>query len=266
MSFSTRLAAPSDYATITRLFPELHIPDPLPDVEHFTQRMLPRVLLLDDRDATVAYAFWQVYGRTAHIVHLVVDPRSRGRGAGRVIMGALRDVLRGEGCTRMYLNVKRDNVAALRLYQRAGLHIEHDTWLMRIDLKDIDLLVENDDCEVCPIDPRDDAELAARFVLPVERIGVLRARPGMALIGLREASQIVAFAAFDPAVPIAYPFRVARRELARPLLQACREHVDRSRFDFLHLNVEGDAALKDTLLRAGGEVSFEVVQMGAALS
>lgn len=265
MPFTTRLATASDYATFARLFPELHIPDPLPDMEQFRQRMLPRVLLVDEGAATIAYAFWLVYGQTAHIVHVVVDSNVRGRGAGHAIMDALRNVLRDEGCTRMYLNVKRDNVAALRLYERAGLHIEHDTWVMRIDWNRIDRLIENHDAEVCRIAPQDDAELAARFTIPVEKIGILCARPGVVLIGLREASQFVAFAAFDQAVPIVYPFRVMRCELAGSLLLACRQHADLARFDFVRVNVEGDVALKERLLHAGGDVTFEIVQMGAAL-
>ena len=107
MTFSTRLATASDHPAFARLFPELGVADPLPEAERFSRHVLPRVLLLCEDIQPVAYAFWQVHGRTAHVVQVVVDPRTRGRGAGRALLEALRSRLTSKGFARWYLNVKR---------------------------------------------------------------------------------------------------------------------------------------------------------------
>jgi ribosomal protein S18 acetylase RimI-like enzyme len=261
---SVRVATAADYPAFTRLFPELRVPDPLPDVQHFVERMLPRVLVSCEGDVITGYAFWQLYGRTAHLVQLVVDQTARGHGRGRALMDAVRDAVAAAGCTRWYLNVKQDNERALRLYERCHLRIEHESWAMRIRWAQVDALVSDGAGALSQKEP-DDAAIAARFGLDRERLALLRARPGTVLVALREGDALVAFAAFDPAYPGLYPFRVARPGLARPLLDACRVHADRARFDFVRLVVEGDAAVKDVLRAAGAEVAFALLQMGAAL-
>jgi GNAT superfamily N-acetyltransferase len=266
MAFTTRIATAADYPSFARLFPELRVDDPLPSAERFDRQMLPRVLLLGEGDETVGYAFWQVYGPTAHVVQIVVDPRARGRGAGRALLDAVRAAVTREACTRWYLNVKRDNVPALRLYERCGFRPELEIWAMRIAWAQVDALPESIGAVACTPMPDDDAAIAARFGLDRERLPLLRARPGTTLVALREEGSIVAFTAFDPAFPGAYPFRVARTELGRPLLDACRIHADLARFDFVRVAVEGDAALKDALCAVGAEISFALIQMGDAIT
>lgn len=266
MGFITRAANAADYSSFARLFPELRIDDPLPTDERFGRHMLPRVLLLCEGDETLGYAFWQVYGSTAHVVQVVVDPRVRGQGGGRVLLDAVRAAVTREACTRWYLNVKRDNVPALRLYERCGLRSEHAIWALRISWAQVDALAGVSNAVACTSRPDDDAAIAERFRLDRERLPLLRARPGTTLVALREEGAVVAFAAFDPAFPGAYPFRLARTQLARPLLDACRPHADLARFDFVRVNVEGDAPLKDTLCAVGAEISFALVQMGAAIT
>lgn len=266
MAFTIRIATAADYPLFARLFPELRVPDPLPDAEQFVRRMLPRVLLLSRDNEAVGYAFWQLYGRTAHLVQVVVDPSARGCGAGRALMDSVRAAALAAGCTRWYLNVKRDNLPALRLYERCGFLIEHETWAMRIGWAQVDALVGDSTAAVMNPQPADDATIATRFDVAAERLALLRARSGTVLVALRDHGGIVAFAAFDPAFPGAYPFRVARTGVARPLLEACRIHADLHRFDFLNLAVEGDARLKDALSAAGAQISFELVQMGASLT
>jgi GNAT superfamily N-acetyltransferase len=266
MGLTTRVATAADYSSFARLFPELRVDDPLPTADRFTLQMLPRVLLLCEGDETVGYAFWQVYGPTAHVVQVVVDPRARGRGAGRALLDAVRAAVTREACTRWYLNVKRDNVPALRLYERCGFRPELEIWAMRITWAQVDALAGASNTVACTPMPDDDAAIAARFGLDRERLPLLRARLGTTLVALREEGSVVAFAAFDPAFPGAYPFRVARAELARPLLDACRIHAELARFDFVRVAVEGDASLKDVLCAVGAEISFALVQMGAALT
>src|SRR5437773_2813151 len=101
MPLRTRVATAADYGAFARLFPELRVPDPLPSEEQFARRMLPRVLLLAGDDGeTIGYAFWQRYGRMAHVVQVVVDPRTRGRGGGAALMEAVRVEVVRAGCSR----------------------------------------------------------------------------------------------------------------------------------------------------------------------
>jgi GNAT superfamily N-acetyltransferase len=47
-------------------------------------------------------------------------PGVRGRGAARNVLPALADWAGGHAVGRMYLQVERDNMPALRLYERTG--------------------------------------------------------------------------------------------------------------------------------------------------
>jgi len=135
MSFTVRPAIRDDHAALARLFPELGVSDPLPTPDQFAARMVPRTVVLGDGNdggEPVGYAFWQIYGLTAHVVQIVVDPRVRGRGAGRVLMEEVRRRVVVEGRTRWYLNVKQDNAVALRLYERCGLAIEQEGWAVSV--------------------------------------------------------------------------------------------------------------------------------------
>ncbi|TNF36880.1 MAG: hypothetical protein EP329_04600 [Deltaproteobacteria bacterium] len=107
--------------------------------------------------------------------------------------------------------------------------------------------------------------MAARFGLPLERVTTQRTRVGYVPMALREGDDVVAFATFSPSHPGAYPFCVARPDLARPLLEALRPHADPNRADFLYVTAEGDPALARTLLDAGATVLFELYRMGAPL-
>lgn len=265
MAFRTRAATAADYPSFARLFPELRVPDPVPSAEHFAAHVLPHVLLLCDGAATLGYAHWRLYGRTAHVVNVVVDPSARGRGGGRVLLDAVRELVVRAGCTRWYLNVKRDNEPALRLYRACGLAVEHEAWALRLAWAQVDRLAGDGAAVPLRPAPADDAAIAARFALDPERLALLRARPTTILTALREHDAWVAFTAFDPQFPGAYPFRVTRIGLARPLLDACRPHAALDRFDFLRLTIEGDAALKDVLLAAGADLAFSLLQLGAPL-
>ncbi|MFB6438006.1 GNAT family N-acetyltransferase [Streptomyces sp. NPDC056411] len=56
----------------------------------------------------------------AGVFDLATLPRARGRGAARQVLAALAGWAGAHGADAMYLQVERDNVPALRLYERAG--------------------------------------------------------------------------------------------------------------------------------------------------
>ncbi len=89
---SARDATPADYPFFARLFPELAVPDPVPRLEAFIERMVPRLVIVCEDSEAIAYGFWQPYGRTrACSARRGRSESPRVRGAGRAVMEALLD-------------------------------------------------------------------------------------------------------------------------------------------------------------------------------
>ena len=60
----------------------------------------------------------------AGVFGMATLPRARGRGTARSVLAALADWAGGHAAGRMYLQVERDNMPALRLYERTGFSEE----------------------------------------------------------------------------------------------------------------------------------------------
>jgi GNAT superfamily N-acetyltransferase len=56
----------------------------------------------------------------AGVFGMATLPEARGKGAARTVLAALADWAGGHEADRMYLQVERDNIPALRLYERTG--------------------------------------------------------------------------------------------------------------------------------------------------
>ena len=263
MSLSIRDATPADHGAFAGLFPELQVPDPLPSPAQFEERMLPNVVMAEDGARSVGYAHWRLYGSTAHVVHVVVAPGARGRGVGRALLQELRGRARALGATRWYLNVKADNVSAIRLYERAGLSVEQRGWSLSATWASLAQLEGS--TGAVRVEPSDEetSAFARRHSLDPERLTLARGRPGVVFAALREPGGLCALGVFDPAFPGVYPIAVAHPRHARPLLDAFLPH---SRAAHVHLSVEGDAALADVLRGAGATSSYEFLRMGAPLA
>ncbi len=259
MTLHARAATPEDFPTFARLFPELGTGDPLPSEATWNREQRPTTRIYELTDAPVAYAFYERMRELAYIRNIVVDPAHRGRGLGLALMHLLANQLRADGCTRWCLNVAPHNSAALRLYHRVGLRLRHRSfavrfpWSAALQLTSEDLLLRT-----CPIEPVDDPAIEAAFELPPGQLASLRAKPSR--INLRldggPAGPPLGFASFDPDFPSAYPFRVARPGLARPLLDALRPHA-RPGSD-MQLVVEDDEPLYARLLAAGAALRLEI--------
>ena len=59
-------------------------------------------------------------GTEMFLYELGVDESARNRGVGTALVTALADAARANGCYGMWVLTERDNVAAVRTYQRAG--------------------------------------------------------------------------------------------------------------------------------------------------
>jgi len=81
---------------------------------------LSRFYLLRDHAALFGYGgFWKVLDE-AQITNLVVAPEVRRQGIGAQLLAHLRKIACREQCTRLTLDVRRTNAAALALYRREG--------------------------------------------------------------------------------------------------------------------------------------------------
>jgi N-acetylglutamate synthase-like GNAT family acetyltransferase len=261
VSLSARDATHADYAVFARLFPALKVPDPLPTATQFEQQMLPNVVIAEDGEP-VGYVHWRFYGETAHVAHVVVDARARGRGVGRALMEEVRRRAVAHGCSRWYLNVKSDNAPAIQLYERAGLSLEQRGWLMVADWSALRALPGS--TGTLRFEPSADeaSQFARDHGIDPERLALVRARPGVTFAALRDEAGTCALAAFDPTFPSIYPVAVTHPGHARPLFEAFLPHARH-----LHVNVvvEGNAALADALRSGGAKLHFEILRMGASL-
>jgi GNAT superfamily N-acetyltransferase len=263
MTITMREAIPADYPAFVRLFGELGVPDPVPSAERFAVHLVPCMFVACEDGAVVGYTTWRRYGPTAHLVQLAVDPAVRGRRIGALLLEHVRVLAIASGCTRWYLNVKRDNAPALRLYERCGLRTALESWALRIAWARVPPWTGA--AAAGPAEPAEAAAIAARFAMDRERVELSLSRPGYVGLALREAGEPVGFAGFDASFPGASPFCAARPELGRALLDALRPHADHARFDFVRMSIEGDPVLKDELVTLGAEVTIEMLRLAAEL-
>ncbi|CAH6214552.1 GNAT family N-acetyltransferase [Klebsiella oxytoca] len=100
-------------------------------VEVFVQRFSAEGLsLLDscvwlDGDVPAAMAVVARRGDEARLAAFAMRSAYRGKGVGRRLMGSLLDALREQGVRRMWLEVIRDNHAAVALYHSLGFEVRH---------------------------------------------------------------------------------------------------------------------------------------------
>ena len=67
-----------------------------------------------------AVLFFRKRSRLARLYSLATRPESRGLGVGAELLQAAAAIARRRGCRRLRLEVRCDNGAAIRLYERAG--------------------------------------------------------------------------------------------------------------------------------------------------
>lgn len=64
-----------------------------------------------------------VLPKVGHVTQLCVDPRFRGSGVGRELLGQALDAYREHGCEAVSLTVTASNQQAIRLYERVGFRV-----------------------------------------------------------------------------------------------------------------------------------------------
>lgn len=264
--FTVRPARPSDHGEFTRFFRELGHDDPVPELENWAVLMMPHTIFLEASGAKVGYAFVEVFGERAYVRHVVVDPSCRGRGVGRALMAAIAARLRERGSVLWELNVKRDNQAAIGLYQAFGLREQYSTFVVQLDWADVARLPGP---AISPrafdVEAAADAEVERTFGLPSGQVSRLRSVEGHVLVRLAgDGGRTCGFARFDPDFPGAFPFRVASAPLARTLLETLRPHT-RPEHSWIQLVIEDDAETARIVRASGARLRFEILHMHGSI-
>jgi len=255
-----RAATLDDYPAFVALFPELGIDDPVPSRAQW-EAAVPGTLIAEDGAGVRGYVTYSTLGEQAHVRNLVVARDARNAGIGAQLMRACASMLRAGGVSRWTLNVKADNAVAIHLYERLGLQIEHRSTVLRLAWAHAGVLA----CEpatALPVGPEEDAEIERALALPSGRLAMDRGR-GRVLVQLRDATLApVGFAALDPELPAAMPFRVTSPAFAGPLLAALRLRADDRD---LQVVVENDADLAKLLITVGAEVRLQLFHLSGPL-
>ena len=81
------------------------------------------VVRLDGR--VIAFCNYWLVTTELHILAIATHPDHRGRGIARRLLDHVLDVARATGCSLATLEVRRSNVPAIALYERAGFKTVH---------------------------------------------------------------------------------------------------------------------------------------------
>ncbi len=80
----------------------------------------PVYVACDARRRIAGFALIRVVEDESELLTIAVDPKWRGKRIGQALLKAVFDDLLLSPARRMFLEVSEENVAAIRLYQRAG--------------------------------------------------------------------------------------------------------------------------------------------------
>jgi ribosomal protein S18 acetylase RimI-like enzyme len=259
--FQVREAIAADHADFVRYFAELRTSDHPASRERWVADLMPHTFFLEEDGRKVGYAFVEVFGDLGYIRHVVVDASARGRGVGRALMNEIARRLRQARCKRWELNVKPDNLPAMRLYESVGMKTQHASNVVRIDWTDALRMPFDAGLSGRGVDPEEDDDIERDLGLPDGKLLRLREMTGQLLVQLVDAQgKRYGFARFDPEFPGAFPFRVTSPRHAGDLMRAL--HVHRSpKFDWVQLVIEDGADTTQVLLAAGARSVFDILHL-----
>ncbi|MBS2011951.1 MAG: GNAT family N-acetyltransferase [Deltaproteobacteria bacterium] len=268
-SGTVRPAEASDHAAFAALFPELGVPDPVPDQARFVREIVPTALFALQGSETVGYGHFRVLGETAHVVHLITTPSARRTGVGSAVMKEIARRAAARGCTSWYLNTFPSNHAAIALYTALGFAQTSRSQALKMPWAVVErtngALAANDALVVRRFDASEDTGIESACGLIRGQLASLRALDGRILMVLLRGSAVGGFACFDPTFPGIYPFRVTTPDLGWPLLASLRPHA-RPTDELAIVVVENQPSVADELLAAGGMPHLTTVRMSAPLA
>jgi ribosomal protein S18 acetylase RimI-like enzyme len=267
MTDGIRRATANDYGAYVVLLRELGVDDPTPSSERFAADLAPSILIYERDGAPIGYVSYDKLAANGYIRNLVVAPGARGAGIGAALMTAAASRLRARGVTSAWhLNVKADNTAAIRLYERLGMRAEHRSVALRFAWANLDRLpADATGVTVLPVFDGDDDDLERALGILAGRLQMTRSRGDRVTLQLRDEQLApVGVACFDPAFPGAFPFCATRPALAALLLRALRSHARPGDLD-LQIVIEDADALADALIAAGAAVRMRLLHYAGPL-
>jgi ribosomal protein S18 acetylase RimI-like enzyme len=259
-----RAATIDDYDAYARLVAELGIDDPTPSRARFGDELVARTLVAVDRTGIVGYALFEILTDTGYVRNLVSDPARRRSGVGVALMDAMRVRFAAAGATAWCLNVKPDNLPAIRLYERFGLREVYRSHALRLPAAAA-LPPPPPDLELVPVAPDDDALVERTLRLLPGQLASSRSRPTRRVVQLRRAGEVLGVAVFSGSIPGAFPFRVVDPGLAAGLLAHLRAFVPPGA-PYLQVGVEDDDALRAAVVALGARVHREIMHMRGPLA
>ena len=141
------------------------------------------------------------------------------------------------------------------------MQVEHRSTVLRVPVARLRELPSYA-ATVLPVDPAEDDDIERGLGLLAGRIAMMR-RPGRVLLQLRDTTCApVGFAAFDPTLPGAMPFRVAHPTLAGTLLSALVRHTTDP---MIQIVVEDDDRTTGLLLQIGAETRLQLLHYRGTL-
>lgn len=81
------------------------------------------VCAADDRVIGNALVLYRAASKTARLYSLVTDAKTRGRGVATTLLETVEAAARRRGVRRLCLEVRPDNVAAIKLYEKFGYRL-----------------------------------------------------------------------------------------------------------------------------------------------
>ena len=78
--------------------------------------------VLEDEAGLVGYAAASVQAGEAHLLNLCIAPELQSRGQGRRLLRAMRQIAKGHGAERLFLEVRPSNPHAIALYHDEGFN------------------------------------------------------------------------------------------------------------------------------------------------
>lgn len=263
-----RGARREDHAAYAELFRELGVPDPIPDAETWTEKQVPTTLIAEESGAVVGYLFYEHVGSTLYIRNVVSAPTARRRGIGRALMKEVLVRRRAPGTRDWCLNVKEDNVPAIRLYESLGLRIAYTTHVLQIPWSA--QVPASDAIEVRTPLPGEGAVLEPALGLLSGLVEHHRKLERVLLAAFDEHGEAAGFASYNPAFPGAFPFKAKRVEVAGTLLRAMAPYRlylqgDDWRSTSVQLVLEDEATLSEELVHLGATCVLKIFHMKAPL-
>jgi GNAT superfamily N-acetyltransferase len=258
-----RDAGPLDYQHYARLFPELAVDDPVPPREKWDAELQGSTLVAERGGEVAGVCFFQLLDSSAYVRQLMVSPEARRHGVGRALLDAVRERVLARGGRRWCLNVKPDNLPAVRLYEAVGMRLEYRSVSLKVPWAVVKVLPTSK-VKGREVTPADDEPVEQAFTLPKGQLADGRRRGRVLRWLCGAAGEPKGLAVFDPDFPGAYPFRVRDVRDARALFEAL-EPSARPQHDHLGVVAEDDPELVSLLTGFGARVRLEFVHFEGAL-